>query len=86
MNVKDSAKLMQIYAACPKCGCDAIGNGKGTLEVDTSIGYFKRTCHCGWFVEVKEGVQEVPDRVLQALELLDEELVPQEEKEVRCWL
>ena len=73
MNIRDSAKLMQIYAACPKCGCEVIGNGKGTLEADTSIGYFKRTCHCGWFVEVKEGVQEVPERVLQALDLLDEE-------------
>lgn len=73
MNIRDSVKLMQIYAACPKCGCEVIGNGKGTLEADTSIGYFKRTCHCGWFVEVKEGVQEVSDRVLQALDLLDEE-------------
>lgn len=60
MNILDSAKLMEIYAACPKCGCEVIGNGKGTLECDTSIGYFRRTCACGWCVEVREGMLETP--------------------------
>ena len=54
MTVLDSSKLMELYAVCPKCGCEVIGNGKGTLECDTSIGYFKRTCSCGWLVTVKE--------------------------------
>lgn len=56
MTVIDSCKLMEIYAVCPKCGCEFIGNGKGTLECDTEAGYFKRTCSCGWYVEIKEGV------------------------------
>ena len=54
MTVLDSSKLMELYAVCPKCGCEVIGNGKGTVECDTSIGYFKRTCSFGWLVTVKE--------------------------------
>lgn len=54
MNVMSASKLMELYAACPECGCEVIGNGKGTLECDTGTGYFKRTCSCGWYVEVRE--------------------------------
>lgn len=54
MTIQDSVKLMELYAVCPKCGCETVGNGKGTLECDTSTGYFKRTCGCGWGVEVQE--------------------------------
>lgn len=54
MDVVQAAKLMDLYAACPKCGCDVVGNGKGSFECDTRAGYFKRACHCGWSVEVKE--------------------------------
>lgn len=54
MTVTQSAKLMELYAACPECGCAVIGNGKGTLECDTGAGYFKRACSCGWYVEVRE--------------------------------
>ena len=54
MNVNDSCKIMEIYAVCPKCGCEFIGNGKGTLECDTETGYYKRTCGCGWEAEKKE--------------------------------
>lgn len=50
----DSIELMQKYTQCLECGCEYVGNGKGTLECDTERGYFKRTCHCGWFVEIKE--------------------------------
>lgn len=56
MNVRDSLKLMELYAVCPKCGCEVIGNGKGSLECDTAAGFFKRSCSCGWYVEVTEGV------------------------------
>ena len=56
MNIKDSIKLMELYAVCPRCGCEVIGNGKGTLECDTAAGSFRRTCSCGWYVEVQEGV------------------------------
>ena len=38
MTIKDSVKLMELYAVCPKCGCEVIGNGKGTLECDTAAG------------------------------------------------
>lgn len=58
MTIKDSVKLMELYAVCPKCGCEVIGNGKGALECDTAAGYFKRTCGCGWYVEVQEGVAD----------------------------
>lgn len=56
MNIKDSIRLMELYAVCPRCGCDVIGNGKGTLECDTAAGSFRRTCSCGWYVEVQEGI------------------------------
>ena len=59
MTIQDAAKLMELYAVCPKCGCDVVGNGKGTLDCDTATGHFKRTCACGWYVEieVREGMQ-----------------------------
>lgn len=54
MNVSDVIELMRKYTQCPKCGCDTVGGGTGTIEFDTSAGYFKRTCQCGWSVEIKE--------------------------------
>ena len=56
MTISNVLELMEKYAKCPKCGCETIGNGTGTFEVDTTQGkgYFKRTCHCGWSVEIKE--------------------------------
>lgn len=53
MTIKESCELMEKYAKCPNCGCEVVGNGKGTLECDTKEGYFKRTCHCGWYVEIR---------------------------------
>ena len=50
MNVREVCELIEKYAKCPKCGCEVVGNGKGTLEVDKGI--FKRTCHCGWSVTI----------------------------------
>ena len=32
MNVIDSYKLMEIYAVCPKCGCDRIGGGSMSAD------------------------------------------------------
>lgn len=58
MNITIAAKLMGLYAACPKCGCEVIGNEKGTLECDTEAGCFKRSCGCGWYVEVAEGKRD----------------------------
>lgn len=57
MNIVIAAKLMELYAACPNCGCEVIGNGDA-LECDTAVGYFKRSCGCGWCVEVTEGIVE----------------------------
>lgn len=58
MNITIAAKLMELYAACPNCGCEVIGNGKGALECDTEAGFFRRSCGCGWCVEVTEGIVE----------------------------
>lgn len=58
MNITIAAKLMELYAACPQCGCEIVGNGKGALECDTEAGFFRRSCGCGWCVEVTEGVVE----------------------------
>lgn len=52
MNAVKSVKLIRKYANCPNCGSDKIGNGEGTLEIDDDT--FKRTCKCGWSVEVDE--------------------------------
>lgn len=55
MTIQQLMEVAEKYAVCPECGCEYVGNGKGTLEFDTSVGYFKRTCHCGWSVEIKDG-------------------------------
>ena len=69
MDIVIAAKLMEVYAACPKCGCEVIGNGKGALECDTAAGIFRRTCSCGWSVEVRENSSEqVPGQALQSIE------------------
>lgn len=54
MTLVDACELMQKYTFCPKCGSEFVGGGAGTLEIDTKAGYFKRTCSCGWNVEVQE--------------------------------
>lgn len=54
MNILDACELMKLYTKCPQCGCETVGGGTGTLEVDTAAGYFIRTCHCGWKVEIQE--------------------------------
>ena len=56
MNLIDAVELLRKYAVCPKCGSDMVGGDSGTWECDTRIGYFKRTCRCGWGVEVKEEI------------------------------
>lgn len=59
MTLTESIELMQKYAKCPKCGCEVVGNGKGTIECDTEKSYFKRTCFCGWSVEIKDGNEKI---------------------------
>jgi len=58
MNLVDACELFRKYTKCPKCGCETVGGGTGTVECDTTIGYFKRTCSCGWYVEISEGVKD----------------------------
>ena len=72
MNITIASKLMELYAACPKCGCEVIGNGKGLLECDTAAGFFKRSCGCGWHVEVIDGHDlEAIERAVEAGEKSD---------------
>lgn len=54
MNIVDVCELLKKYAKCPKCGCETVGAGTGTLDIDTEAGYFIRTCHCGWKIEIRE--------------------------------
>ena len=62
MNITIASKLMELYAACPKCGCEVIGNGKGLLECDTAAGFFDDQRSGGkvpgWHVEVTEVITE----------------------------
>lgn len=50
MNIVKSIELMRKYNGCPECGSDVVGNGEGTLEIEDDT--FKRTCKCGWSIEV----------------------------------
>jgi predicted RNA-binding Zn-ribbon protein involved in translation (DUF1610 family) len=45
-------ELIKKYTVCPKCGSDKIGNEEGSVEIHNKT--FKRTCKCGWKIEVKE--------------------------------
>lgn len=58
MNLVDACELMEKYAKCQKCGCETVGGGTGSIECDTQTGYFKRTCRCGWFIEIWEGAED----------------------------
>ena len=52
MNLVYAIDLMKRYGKCPKCGCDTVGGGTGTLDIGQ--GYFIRTCSCGWRIEINE--------------------------------
>lgn len=54
MDLHDIIELLKRYGPCPKCGCSTMGGGTGSVEADTATGYFKRTCRCGWSIEIKE--------------------------------
>ncbi|MGG3987310.1 DUF3797 domain-containing protein [Bacillus smithii] len=43
--------IIKKYLKCSKCGSDKIGDGEGMLEIDDDT--FKRSCKCGWTVEIK---------------------------------
>ncbi|ACM16014.1 TPA: DUF3797 domain-containing protein [Bacillus cereus] len=51
MDAWKSVQLLRKYAACQECGNENVGNGEGTVEIQDDT--FKRTCKCGWEIEVK---------------------------------
>jgi len=55
MKLKKSLELVEKYSICPECGNGYIGNGEGTLVIEDHV--FRRTCKCGWQVEIVD----VPD-------------------------
>lgn len=52
MRANITVKLLNKYAACPKCGSDKIGKDQGSLVVKDKI--FHRSCGCGWSITEKE--------------------------------
>ena len=52
MNAMKVIKLMDKYSKCKECGNTSVGNGEGTLSITDSV--YKRTCKCGWPIEVTE--------------------------------
>lgn len=55
MNLVHAIDLLKRYEKCPKCGCDTVGGGTGTLDIGE--GYFRRTCSCGWSIEINENYE-----------------------------
>lgn len=53
MLITKAVELLGLYAKCPKCNSEYIGVGDGSLEITNDT--FRRTCKCGWTVEVREG-------------------------------
>lgn len=60
MLIKDAIQMMKMYAKCPVCGVEEVGENCGSIEIDTENGHFKRACVCGWSVEVKEEMNRWP--------------------------
>lgn len=50
METKKVLKLLRKYEECPKCGSTYIGNGQGTLIIETD--YFIRGCKCGFEIKI----------------------------------
>ncbi|NBI30971.1 DUF3797 domain-containing protein [Chengkuizengella marina] len=50
MNVVRAMELIKQYEVCEQCGSRYVANGAGTLFIDEKV--FKRTCKCGWSVEI----------------------------------
>ena len=46
MKLKEVIQMMKMYATCPVCGEENVGEETGEIEIDTKQGYFKRTCSC----------------------------------------
>lgn len=50
MNAVKTVELLRKYARCKECSSQALGNGEGSVMVTDNT--FKRTCKCGWSIEV----------------------------------
>lgn len=51
MDARKSIQLLRKYSKCQKCGNENVSDGEGTVGIEGDT--FKRTCKCGWSVEVK---------------------------------
>lgn len=40
MLIKDAIQMMKMYAKCPVCGAEEVGESCGSIEIDTCL----RTC------------------------------------------
>ena len=52
MKLKRVIELGKELSVCQQCGSDKIGGGSGMIYVDDVT--FRRTCKCGWEVEITE--------------------------------
>ena len=43
MKLKEVIQMMKMYASCPVCGEENVGEENGEIEIDTKRGYFKRS-------------------------------------------
>jgi hypothetical protein len=59
VSIDKAVEYMNKYGICKNCGNGRLGNGEGTMEIDTVKGFdFIRTCKCGWRVEIKSSEGE----------------------------
>lgn len=52
MELDKVLSFLSEYAECPYCGSKYVGKESGSLEVTATR--IRRTCNCGWSVELKE--------------------------------
>ncbi|MCR8641397.1 DUF3797 domain-containing protein [Paenibacillus sp. N1-5-1-14] len=45
-------KLGKKYNNCESCGSEKTGEDEGSMHFDGVTGHFKRTCKCGWEIEL----------------------------------
>ncbi|OME29363.1 DUF3797 domain-containing protein [Paenibacillus sp. FSL E2-0274] len=51
MKIMRALELAKEYNTCPECGNQYVGNGEGTVSIESNT--FRRTCKCGWKVEIE---------------------------------
>jgi hypothetical protein len=63
MNALKTIELLRKYAKCQDCGNDVVSNGEGGIEVTDLT--FKRTCKCGWSIEVNEEDRPINELIVR---------------------